>query len=91
MTTLVIPGYTRSVKTAISVPDETFERVTRRAKELGMSRSELFTRAAVSYLDDLDGESLTSRIDEAVDLIGVDGDSAAAVQAGRRRLAEDDW
>jgi hypothetical protein len=42
----VIPGYTGVVKTAISVPDETFEEATKQAAELGISRSELFTRAA---------------------------------------------
>jgi metal-responsive CopG/Arc/MetJ family transcriptional regulator len=41
------------MKTAISVPDATFERVTRRASELGMSRSKLFSRAADDYLDRL--------------------------------------
>jgi hypothetical protein len=33
------------VKTAVAVPDDTFDRVTKRAAELGMSRSEFFTRA----------------------------------------------
>ena len=46
----VIPGYTASVKTAISVPDETFEQATRQAAELGISRSEFFARAARRYL-----------------------------------------
>ena len=79
------------MKTAISVPDDTFERVTRRARELGMSRSELFSRAAEQYLDALDRESLSDLIDAAVAL-GGDDSSAAAVVAGRRRLAgTDEW
>ncbi len=40
---LVIPGYTSCVKTAISVPDATYQRATQRAKDLGMSRSEFFS------------------------------------------------
>ena len=59
------------MKTAISVPDETFERATRRARELGMSRSEFFATAAVRYLAELDRASLTGRIDEAFALAGV--------------------
>jgi hypothetical protein len=36
----LLPGHTEAVKTAISVPDETFEQATKRAGELGISRSE---------------------------------------------------
>jgi predicted DNA-binding protein len=84
------------MKTAISVPDETFERASQRASELGISRSAFFSRAAERYLQELDRESLRSRVEEAVKLIGnggVDEDSAALMAAGRRRLAEndDDW
>jgi metal-responsive CopG/Arc/MetJ family transcriptional regulator len=80
------------MKTAISIPDETFERAERRAASLGISRSEFFTKAAQRYLDQLDEDALTAGIDAAVDLIGEDDSSRAAAMAGRRRLAtEDDW
>ena len=89
----VIPGYTLGMKTAISLPDETFDRASRRAKELGMSRSEFFARAAVNYLDELDAKSLTARMDAALDLIGeTDESTELAVSAGRRVLgATDEW
>jgi len=64
----VIPGYTRRVKTAISIPDETFARAERHAAALGVSRSEFFTRAIRRYLDHLEAESLTGRINRAVDV-----------------------
>lgn len=85
---LVIPGYTRGVKTAISVPDDLYERATRRAHDLGMSRSELFSRAAARYLDELDSESVTRQIDQAVASLG-EGDASTrdAVTAARRLLA----
>jgi predicted DNA-binding protein len=79
------------MKTAISVPDATYERVTRRARELGMSRSELFARAAEEYLDDLDRRSVTARIDDALERLGIDESSSVAAAAGRRRLASDAW
>ena len=88
---VVIPGYTGGVKTAISLPDTTFEQATKKAKELGISRSEFFARAAELYLDELAGHSLTRQIDEALQATGTDQSSSAAVAAGRRRLAEDDW
>lgn len=89
----VIPGYTLGMKTAISLPDETFDRASRRAKELGMSRSEFFARAAVHYLDKLDAKSLTAQMDAALDLIGeTDESTELAVSAGRRVLgATDEW
>jgi len=89
----VIPSYTLGMKTAISLPDETFDRASRRAKELGMSRSEFFARAAVNYLDELDAKSLTAQMDAALDLIGeTDESTELAVSAGRRVLgATDEW
>jgi hypothetical protein len=94
MTEMVIPGYTTGVKTAISVPNDTYERATKRAQDLGMSRSEFFSRAAARYLDELDRQSVTHRIDRAVAALGDADDSAAdAVAAGHRVLAEisDEW
>lgn len=79
------------MKTAISLPDETFERATQRAAELGMSRSEFFARAAEQYLRQLDDASLTARIDEILDRTGDDDSAAAAVTAGRRTLAAAAW
>ncbi|WP_456788304.1 ribbon-helix-helix protein, CopG family [Cellulomonas sp. P5_C5] len=82
------------MKTAISIPDETFERVSRRAHDLGMSRSEFFTQAAARYLDELDAESVTRQLDLALDALGAGDDSASvAVAAGRRVLDDgsDDW
>lgn len=79
------------MKTAISLPDATFERATEKSKELGISRSEFFARAAEVYLDELAGHSLTRQIDEALEITGIDESSSAAVTAGRRRLAGDDW
>lgn len=87
----VIPGYTRSMKTAISVSDATFDRVTRRARELGMSRSELFATAAEAYLDELDRGSLTARYDQALERLGSDESSSVAAAAGLGRLRQDDW
>lgn len=82
------------MKTAISVPDDTYERASRRAKDLGMSRSELFSRAVAHYLDELDAKSMVRQIDEAV-LALADGDdgTADAVEVGHRVLAgtSDDW
>lgn len=85
------------MKTAISVPDEVFAQVVARAAALGISRSEFFARGARRYLEELESESLTTQVNEALDLIGEGGDDTYAVVAAynRMRLAEltedDDW
>jgi hypothetical protein len=87
----VLPGYTSDVKTAISVPDDTFDEATKQASELGISRSEFFTRAARRYLDELASRSLTEQVNEALQTAGTDDSADAAVAAGRELLTEDDW
>jgi len=87
----VIPGYTEGMKTAISLPDDTYEQATRQAAELGISRSEFFARAARIYLDELASHSLTQQINQALQTAGDDSNAAAAT-AGRSYLAgQDDW
>jgi hypothetical protein len=91
---VIIPGYTVLVKTAISVPEDTYNRASQRARELGMSRSEFFSRAASRYLDQMDIESVTSEIDQAVDVFGGGDDTVAEALAVGRRLLEgtdDKW
>ena len=85
--------YRSSVKTAISIPDDTFEQVTQSARELGMSRSEFFTRAAMAYLKELESRSLTARINAALELVGDDDSYQDAVDAGRQlfRRTDDEW
>jgi metal-responsive CopG/Arc/MetJ family transcriptional regulator len=80
------------VKTAISVPDDTFEQATRQAAELGISRSEFFAQAARRYLDELASRSVTQQVNQALEAAGGDDSAAAAAETGRRRLAAgDEW
>jgi hypothetical protein len=43
-------GYTRAVKTAISIPDAVYEEAERLAKSRGWSRSELYANAVAEYI-----------------------------------------
>lgn len=74
------------MKTAISLPDETFTRVEQAAKQLGVSRSEFFARAAERWLDDLDDEQTTEAINRA--LAGVAQDTAFVDVAADRLVGE---
>lgn len=53
------------MKTAISLPDAVFRQVERKARQLGLSRSEFFARAAQRYLESLQDEAVTASYDEA--------------------------
>jgi len=77
------------VKTAISVPDETFRLATERAAQLGISRSELFSTAVRRYLDELDGSSLVSQIDAVAEIANEDESARSAVDSGHSLLAEE--
>ncbi len=77
------------MKTAISLPDETFERVETAAKRLGVSRSEFFARAAERWLEDLDDGQTTDAINRAIteapiDTTFTDAAAAALAQLDRR-------
>lgn len=72
------------MKTAISLPDETFRRVNHAAKRLGVSRSEFFARAAEKALDALEDEGTTEAINHAIARLPADHaftDAAAATLA----------
>src|ERR1041384_3004259 len=57
------PGYTRGIKTAISVPDSIFHDADALAKRLGISRSELSCGAAAELVARHNGALVTARLD----------------------------
>ncbi|MCG6133331.1 MAG: hypothetical protein MET45_01475 [Nostoc sp. LLA-1] len=52
------------MKTAISLPDPIFEEAEALAKQLGMSRSELYTQALKAYLQRYNREQILSKLNE---------------------------
>ena len=51
------------MKTAISIPDRLFEAAERLARRLGMSRSELYSKAVASYVDTNLSQGVRERLD----------------------------
>jgi hypothetical protein len=84
-------SYTQGVKTAISVPDEVFREAERTAKRLGMSRSELFTRAMREFLGVRRDRAVTAAYDEAFDDGNEGEDARFRREAARRALLRVDW
>jgi len=85
------------MKTAISVPDPVFAEVEAKVGELGMSRSQFYTVAAESYLQELSHQNLIAQINEAVDLETrasrheTEQFTAAAVRSSQSRLGNESW
>jgi metal-responsive CopG/Arc/MetJ family transcriptional regulator len=75
------------MKTAISLPDDTFQRVDRAAKRLGVSRSEFFAQAAERWLGSLDDDGTTEAINRAI--TGLTVDHAFTDAAGAALAAAD--
>ena len=80
------------MKTAISIPDETFRRAERHAKKLGISRSELFTRAVERLLSEERARDVRASYDRAFGSDGGDDTTADFLrQAARQALREVEW
>jgi metal-responsive CopG/Arc/MetJ family transcriptional regulator len=52
------------MKTAISIPDSTFESAERLAKRMKLSRSELYTKAVSSYIQEHKSDNVTDILNE---------------------------
>lgn len=66
MTVVILPSDASSddpMKTAVSLPDELFERAEQAAAELGVPRSNLYARALDEFLDRHERSSVTAQLD----------------------------
>jgi metal-responsive CopG/Arc/MetJ family transcriptional regulator len=78
------------MKTAISVPDEVFEQAERTARQLNVSRSELYSRALSEYLARHTDSEVTRSINAAISEVGQPRDPVTS-QHARRRVLETEW
>lgn len=83
-------SYTRGMKTAVSLPDELFERAEELAARLGKSRSQVYREALAEYLFRREPQSVTAALDAVVDEVGPGADGWLA-EAGRRGLGRSEW
>lgn len=79
------------MKTAISVPDETFAAAERAAARLGISRSEFFARAAQRWVDELAGQDLTDQINASLEGVDQSDDVAFITAAAAATFARNEW
>ncbi len=80
------------MKTAVSIPEELFESAKGLARRLGMTRSELYTKALRDYLREYRGEGITERLDEVYGAEEKEGGlDPVVVRLQGRSLPEDEW
>lgn len=81
--------YTKGMKTAVSLPDDLFERVDRLARGSGRSRSEVYQAALREYVGRHAPDEITQRLDAVVaDLQGDATASDGFRQAAAGRVLE---
>jgi metal-responsive CopG/Arc/MetJ family transcriptional regulator len=83
-------GYTPGMKTAVSIPDEVFEKVERLARRARKSRSEVFSAALREYVARHAPDEVTDSINQVCDRIG-EQDDAFVRTAARRILEKSEW
>ena len=83
-------GYTLGMKTAVSIPDEIFQKVERLAKRARRSRSQVFSDALCEYVARHAPDEVTEAMDRVCEQVG-DQAEAFVSAAGRRILAKAEW
>ncbi|WP_026373902.1 CopG family transcriptional regulator [Agrococcus lahaulensis] len=81
------------MKTAISIPNDDFERFERIAARHGMNRSEFYRRAGRKLADELEGEAeLTALADAVIARVGQPSADSPMLRESERIISEGtDW
>jgi hypothetical protein len=79
------------VKTAISVPDPLFRRGEKAAKRLGISRSELYSKALNAFLANVDGALVKSSYDRAFGETSAAPEDEFMARAAANALLDVEW
>lgn len=87
---LSVRGYTFGMKTAVSIPDDVFERAERLARRAGRSRSEVYSAALREYVARHAPDEVTEAMNRVCDVVGGQVDEFVRT-AGRRVLERTEW
>jgi len=78
------------MKTAVSIPDDVFDKAERLARRMKKSRSQLFRNALEEYVDRHAPDRVTEAMDEVCAEIGMGADSFVST-ASRCILERNEW
>jgi len=80
------------MKTAVSVPDEVFEKAERLARSAGRSRSEVYSAALREYIARHAPDEITEAVDRVVARLGQESPADEFMRrATRRSLESTEW
>src|SRR5712692_5928147 len=82
--------YTKSMKTAVSIPDDVFEGAERLARRTKKSRSQLFSDAVREYIARHGSEDVTDAMNRVCSEFGNRSDEFVSL-AARRILERSEW
>jgi predicted transcriptional regulator len=83
-------GYTKGMKTAVSLPAPLFKKADRLAKRLGKSRSKLYQEAVAEYVAHHSPQSVTKAVDRVLEQVPAPPDPFVR-RAARRVLMRVEW
>lgn len=78
------------MKTAVSIPDDVFDKAERLARRMKKSRSELFSRALAEYVARHAPDHVTEAMNQVCAEIGTEPDTFG-LAAARRTLERVEW
>jgi len=78
------------MKTAVSIPDDIFEKAERLARRMKKNRSQLFTHALTEYLARHSPDQVTETMNRVCDEIGDESDPFVSA-ASRHVLERNEW
>lgn len=78
------------MKTAVSLPDDLFQRADALARRTGISRSRVFQDALTEYLAQREPSVVTGALNDIADRVDTEPDPWLAA-AGRRALERGEW
>ena len=84
------PGYTKSMKTAISLPDNLFKEAETYARRLKKSRSQLYVDALIEYLSHHSPDTITEAMNKVCDSLD-EQETSFVSKASRKVLISETW
>lgn len=85
-----VHGYTSGMKTAVSVPDDVFERAERLAKRENRSRSEVYSSALREYVARREPDEVAEAMDRTLAEVAAETDPFVT-EVSRRTLESTEW
>jgi predicted transcriptional regulator len=79
------------MKTAVSLPDDLYERAEQAAEQLGVNRSQLYAKALTKFLHDMGPDPVTDRLNELAAEHNRERAASEASAAARAMIDSGDW